>query len=65
MNNDRLSLSRSYKSAAVNITIQEAQLLQTFPADFVFAGTKGKQGLQVGNAVPPLLAQRILDALWA
>ena len=51
--------------AAVNITIQEAQILQSYPSTFTFAGNKGKQVLQIGNAVPPLLAEAILDALWA
>jgi DNA (cytosine-5)-methyltransferase 1 len=45
------------------ITLPQAAILQTFPADYPFAGTKGDQFLQVGNAVPPLLAERILRAL--
>lgn len=48
-----------------NLSAPEAATLQTYPAEppFQFAGTKSKQFLQIGNAVPPLLAQRILEAL--
>ena len=64
MSNDRLSLSRSYKSESVNINTQEAAALQTFPPDFEFVGTKGEAGLMVGNAVPPLIATALLSHLW-
>lgn len=46
------------------ITVKEAAVLQSYPPGFVFAGNRGKQGLQIGNAVPPLLAQRVLEHLW-
>lgn len=45
------------------LTVAEAALLQTYPAGFSFSGTRYKQYLQIGNAVPPLLAQRVLEAL--
>ena len=64
MSNDPLSISRAYIPASVNISIDEAAVLQSFPRDHKFAGTKTKQGLQVGNAVPPLLARRVLEAVW-
>ncbi|MEU4517825.1 DNA cytosine methyltransferase [Amycolatopsis sp. NPDC024027] len=45
------------------ISLREAACLQTFPRDFTFAGTLTSKGRQVGNAVPPLLAQRIAEAV--
>lgn len=44
---------------------EEAHVLQTFPQEppFIWCGSKSKVFLQIGNAVPPLLAQHILAAL--
>lgn len=39
------------------LTPREAARLQGFPDDFVFAGTRGDIRSQIGNAVPPPLAQ--------
>lgn len=38
------------------ITAREAARLQSFPDDFIFKGSKGSFCVQIGNAVPPLLA---------
>lgn len=41
------------------ITHREAALLQTFPQDFVFRGSKIEVAKQIGNAVPPRLAEAV------
>ncbi|MFI1593522.1 DNA cytosine methyltransferase [Streptomyces venezuelae] len=45
---------------SIRITAEEAGVLQTFPADYPWAGNKGQVFGQIGNAVPPRLAAHLL-----
>jgi DNA (cytosine-5)-methyltransferase 1 len=47
------------------LRIAEVKRLQTFPDEWVLAGTVEQQWRQLGNAVPPLLGQRLGEALAA
>lgn len=47
------------------LTPFECQLLQSFPSDFAFTGTKTSQHRQIGNAVPPGMAAALGRALLA
>lgn len=45
------------------LRISEVKRLQTFPDEFLLAGNIEKQWRQVGNAVPPLLAEHFARAI--
>lgn len=53
------------RNNAVRVTTEEAAALQSYPPGFEFVGTKGKVGLQIGNAVPPFVADAVLSHLWS
>ncbi|NMA30689.1 MAG: DNA cytosine methyltransferase [Candidatus Methanofastidiosa archaeon] len=45
------------------ITPREAARIQSFPDDYRFLGDITSIGMQIGNAVPPILAQRIAEQI--
>lgn len=55
-------VSRQNRPGSLRLEPDEAAVLQSFPRDFDWAGGKGAQFLQIGNAVPPLLGQHVLAA---
>lgn len=46
-----------------SITLREGARLQTFPDDFEFLGSKVEVARQIGNAVPPVLAEKVAECV--
>lgn len=53
---------RGGRRDTIRLTVQDAALLQTFPASHPWQGSRTKQFEQIGNAVPPLLAMHVVAA---
>jgi len=61
----RTTVSRQNAEGGVRVTVAEAGILQSFPPDYPWQGSRTAQYSQCGNAIPPVLAAHILAALGA
>jgi len=62
---ERYTSAPGWIGSTERLTVDEAATLQSYEKPFEWRGVKTKQFLQIGNAVPPLLAQAVLAALLA
>lgn len=53
-----------HPTQARTITLREAARLQSFPDSYIFSGSAAQIRQQIGNAVPPLLAKAIAEAIY-
>jgi DNA (cytosine-5)-methyltransferase 1 len=62
-NANRFNGSTKSRNDGVRVTVAEAGILQSFRADYPWTGTITKQYEQVGNSVPPLLGQAMIETV--
>ena len=59
----RFDVSTKSRNDGVRVTVAEAAVLQGFPEDYPWRGTRSAAYRQVGNAIPPPMAAAILRSL--
>lgn len=62
---DRYNGATKTRNDGVNLSVVEAAVLQSFPADYPWKGKRDSQYQRIGDAVPPLLAAAVLSPLLA
>ncbi|MFE9250874.1 DNA cytosine methyltransferase [Streptomyces sp. NPDC007088] len=62
---DSLPAYRGGRKDMIRVSVADAAALQTFPLDHPFQGTRTKQYEQIGNAMPPLLAEAVIRRAMA
>jgi DNA (cytosine-5)-methyltransferase 1 len=62
---DSLPAYRGGRKDMIRVSVSDAAALQTFPLDHPFQGTRTKQYEQIGNAMPPLLAEAVIRRAMA
>ncbi|MET8816673.1 DNA cytosine methyltransferase [Streptomyces sp. NPDC004549] len=62
---DSLPAYRGGRKDMIRVSSSDAATLQTFPRDHPFQGTRTKQYEQIGNAMPPLLAEAVIRRAMA
>lgn len=58
----RTDTSRQHAVGSTRLSVAEAGVIQSFRRDYPWRGNRQQQYLQVGNAVPPLLAKAVVSA---
>jgi DNA (cytosine-5)-methyltransferase 1 len=59
-NANRFNGATKSRNDGIRVTAEEMLITQSFPADYKVFGSKPSQAQQIGNAIPPRLAQALL-----